>query len=347
MPISITPFGNMPDGTQINRYHLWDDSGFSFDVIPYGCRMLSICVPDRNGKAEDILWGYDSLEAYRTPRDSQGAIIGRNAGRIANAEMELDGVHYALVANSGKHQLHGGTGTGACFSEKLWSVKHLENHSPSITFSLLSRDGEGGFPGNLSIEVRYSLVDHHSIQIDTTAFSDKKTILNTTSHGFFNLNGYDGGSICDQMLLIHADAWTVAVDDLPTGEIAGVAGTSLDFNQMKYIRWSEEEMPEGYNHNYVLRRNSQGLEEAAVLYDPASGRSMRVVTDQPGLQVYSAGRIPSGKIGKQGKPMLPQHAICLEAQHFPDSVHHSHFPSILLDAGEKKQTTTIYEFTAK
>lgn len=346
MGISSTFFGRMPDGQEVKRFTLENPQGFRAEVITYGARITNIWTPDRNGTAADVIWGYDTLEEYRTPRDSQGAIIGRYAGLIRDAHITIDGQFYSLVQNAGRHQLHGGTGTGACFSEKVWTVESVEDgDAPQLTLSLDSLDGEGGYPGNLHVQVSYTVTTDSMLRIRYRAVCDKDTAINLTSHCFFNLNGCDGASIHHQKLWVRACGYTVTDgESIPTGEILPVTDTPFDFQESKTLGRDISGLAKGYNHNLVLSSSEIDCPLVASLYDPDSGRKMDVYTDQPGLQIYTAGGIPPGKRGKHGMLMRPQGAICLETQHFPDSVHQPHFPSTILRAGEIFGSTTVYGF---
>jgi len=346
MSILSKSFGRLPDGRDVCLFTLENKRGMRVEIITYGARITGIWTEDRAGQLQDVVWGYDTLEEYCTPRDSQGAIIGRYAGRIRNAEMTIDGTHYELVRNAGRHQLHGGTGTGACFSEKLWTVEKMENgDEPVLELSLVSPDGEGGFPGCLRVAVTYTLTEDNGIRIDYHAVCDQTTALNLTSHCFFNLNGYDGASIHTQELWVAADGYTATDDEgMLTGDILAVTDTPLDFRIQKPIGRDMDAYPKGYNHHLVLRSSQDAWPLVARLHDPTSGRTMEVYTDQPGLQLYTAGGIPPGKRGKHGTIMKPQGAVCLETQHYPDSVHHPHFPTTILKAGEIFRSTTIYQF---
>ena len=348
MSIVCRKFGVMPDGRQIDCLSLENGKGIRADIITYGARIIGLWAPDRNGISKDIVWGYDTLEEYCTPRDSQGAIIGRYAGRISNASFELDGQIIRLVRNAGNNTLHGGTGTGACFSEKVWTVDECKDgEEPSLVLSLISPDGDGGFPGNMKISVTYSLTADNSIIIDYKLMSDKKTVQNITSHCFFNLNGFDSHNIRDHCLMIAASSYTVTCEeDVVTGEIAPVSGTALDFVSEKPLENGIDAFLRGYNHNFVLNKHSFD-QPVACLCDPQSGREMYVYTDQPGLQMYTAGGVKPGKKAKRGSEMYPLGAICLETQHFPDSVHHPEFPDTTLEKDCLYRSVTRYRFDVR
>lgn len=346
MGISVAEFGSTVNGTPVRRYTLNNGSGLSVCVITYGARITELWAPGRDGHPEDIVWGYDTIGEYCAPRDSQGAIIGRYAGRIRGASMSLDGKTYPLADNAGGNTLHGGTGTGACFSEKVWEVQDVrENGTQSLTLRLLSHDGEGGFPGNLDVRVTYSVTKDNRLEIRYAAETDQTTAINLTSHCFFNLNGCHGDSIHSQLLSVEADAYTETTeDDVLSGRILPVEGTPLDFRRERPLGEGIDAFERGYNHNFVLRGGGRSFEQAACLYDPASGREMIVMTDQPGLQVYTAGGVKKGKKGKKGSVMYPFGSVCLETQHYPDSVHYPRFPSTVLYPGEDYESRTVYAF---
>ena len=344
MSLTKSPFGKMPDGTPVELYTLEDGNGLKAEIIPYGCRIVRLWAKDRAGNPGDVVWGYDTLEDYLQPKDSQGTAVGRCANRIAGAEVEIDGTVCKLTANQGRHQLHSGVGSGSCFSENLWDVKAAEGGGePFVTFSFLSPDGAGGFPGNLTTEITYTLTGG-ALKIDYRAKSDKKTVINLTNHTYFNLSG--GPSVLNHVLRIDADSYTPADADLiPTGEIVPVAGTPFDFRTPKAIGRDIAATGKGYDNNFVL--GGSGLREIAELYDPESGRVMKTLTDLPGVQLYTANSIAPGKTGKNGAKMEPHGSVCLETQYFPDAVHHANFPSVLFDAGEEFKSTTVYQFSVR
>ena len=341
MSITSRPFGCMTDGRTVKQYALENANGMRAQIIPYGARITGLWTKDRSGRLDDVVLGYDTLEEYLRPRDSQGAIIGRYAGPIRDAQLKIGEQTYALWPNAGAHQMHGGTGLGACFSEKLWTVEtETDGDEPAITLGLLSPDGDGGFPGDLNVRVTYTLRADDALRIEYEAVSSRDTALNLTSHAYFNLSG--GPSIHGHELWVNAKRYTVQTDeDIPTGENAPVNGTAMDFTVRKPIGRDIAALPMGYDHNWALDKTDG---PCAQLYDPLSGRLMEVYTDQPGLQVYTAGYLPEGKPGKRGSVMHPQCAVCLETQHWPDAVHHPHFPSTLLKAGETFRSTTSYAF---
>ncbi len=319
-----------------------DKNGREF--LRHGARLVSVLFPDVNKRQQDLIWGYDTLAEYQTPRDSLGAVIGRYAGKIAGGWIRVDGAVFHLVQNSNAHTMHGGIGTGACYAEKLWTMADFTDMpEPSLYLTLLSPNGEGGFPGNLAVRLRYTVTGGNALRIEYTLRSDMTTVTNLTSHAFFNLEGLESSSILDHLLQINADEYTITDEnDIPTGDTASVHHTPLDFSVFKAIRKDISRLPQGYNHNYILACTAD--QPAADLFAQGSGIGMRVWTDQPGLQLYTAGRMVPGKTGKGGKAMRPQGAVCLETQHFPDSPHHVAFPGTVLKAGVTQKSITTYQF---
>ncbi len=351
MSIERKPYGVMPDGTNVEIIHLTNASGARLDVITYGCRVVGLTVPDRNGEFGDVVMGFENLEQYIAKVNFQGAAVGRYANRIGGAKFELDGKSYHLTVNEGKNQLHGGKG----FAEKVWKVEKVEDgSSPAVTFCYLSVDGEEGYPGNLEAKITYTLTEDNAWKIDYSAVTDQKTVVNLTNHAFFNLAGYPCGDILDQELKLYASRYTPADEALiPTGEILPVAGTPLDFTQGKKIgqdihgKGARVEAIGGYDHNFVLDKSGDGMEKAAEVYDPNSGRYMEVLTDLPGIQLFTANLGEPGVSGKGGMNLVPYYAICLETQFFPDSPNKPQFPSAVLEPGKEFHSTTVYQFGVK
>jgi aldose 1-epimerase len=320
-------------------------SGMSVTLTNFGARLVSVMAPDRDGNIADVCLGFDSLADYETRSGYLGATIGRWGNRIANASFKLNGKTYALYANNGKNTLHGGQ---KGFDKKFW--EYSAKGAQGLSFHYTSPDGEEGFPGNLNTTVGFTLEDDGSLVISYEAGSDLDTVVNLTNHAYFNLAGE--GTIHDHLLQVNADTLTAADEELiPTGEFVSVAGTPFDLRRGARLgdqlaRTGENAMfdsAKGYDINYVLC--GEGFREAAVLSHPASGRVMRVLTDQPGIQVYSGQGL--GGPAKGGRMYQPYSGIALETQHHPDSVHHAHFPSTLLRAGETFRSKTVYQFTTK
>ncbi|MGI6726263.1 MAG: aldose epimerase family protein [Christensenellales bacterium] len=332
-------------GREARLLTLKNASGMMVTLTNFGARLVSIVTPDRDGNKADVCLGFDTLADYETRSGYLGATIGRWGNRIANASFELNGKTYALYANDGKNTLHGGQ---RGFDKKFWD--YSKQGTQSLAFHYTSPDGEEGFPGNLNVNVCFTLEDDGSLAISYEATSDRDTVVNLTNHAYFNLAGE--GTIHDHLLQVNADTLTAANAELiPTGEIMPVAGTPFDLRTAKRLgdqlaRRGENPMfdsAQGYDINYVLR--GEGFREAATLSHPASGRVMQVLTDQPGIQVYSGQGL--GGPAKGGRMYQPYSGIALETQHHPDSVHHAHFPSTVLKKGETFRSRTVYQFSAK
>ena len=351
MSVEKSFFGKMQDGTEIFLYTLRNKNGMSVGIINYGGIIVSIDVPDRNGKIDDVNLGYDNLEQYLEKGMFFGAIIGRHGNRIENAEFELNGVTYRLAKNDGRNHLHGGN---RGFDKVVWEAEpFVEGGAPALQLSYLSPDGEENYPGNLEVKVIYTLTEDNSIKIDYFAVSDRDTVVNLTNHAYFNLSGHGSGNILDHQVMINADRFTVINDEcIPTGEIRDVADTPMDLRKPRPIRGGIESGDEqiacgkGYDHNFVLNDSGEKPEKAAEVYDPGSGRVMEVFTTKPGIQFYS-GNFISRITGKGGAVYDKWSGFCLETQYFPNGTKHRHFPSPFLKAGEEYRHTTIYRFSAR
>ena len=337
-------FQKIHDGKEVDLYTLTNSEGSFVQITNYGGKIVSIIVPDKHGDPGDVCLGYESLDAYVSGAASLGATMGPYANRIANAQFELDGTVYTLDKNNGEHTIHGGS---AAFRNRVWDVKSVGKDE--LVLSILSKDGDGGFPGNLTLTVTYSLSDKNELKIQYHATTDQKTVINFTNHAFFNLAGEGSGDILGHELLVISDSTTpVDATGIPTGEIVPVEGTPFDFRTSKPIgRDIQADHVQlknmgGYDHNFVLQTNSSTPSKVAVLHDPSSGRAMEVFTTEPGLQVYTANTLNT--VGKGGKTYGPFSSVCLETQHFPDSPHHPNFPSTILIPGEDYRSTTIYKF---
>ena len=344
--IETGTFGSMPDGRQVRLYTLSNDSGLRARVIEYGAILVSLEVPDRDGELADVALGFDELEPYIRRNPLFGAVVGRYANRIAGARFVLDGVEHRITANAGKNHIHGGRGKR--FDKVVWQgYPYTTDTEAGVRLTHFSFDGEEGFPGNLDVSVTYALTDADELQIEYTATTDKPTVVNFTNHSYFNLAGEGRGNVLDHEIEINARWYTPAGEGLiPTGEIAPVAGTPLDFTEPRKIGERIGELTEtrGYDHNYVLDSSYGSAVLAARVREPASGRVMEVYTTEPGMQFYTANGM-KGLKGKGGK-LYNQHAgFCLETQHFPDSPNKAHFPSTVLRPGEKYETTTTFKFS--
>lgn len=342
-------FGKMPDGTVIEAFTLYNTQGASAKVITYGATLTELHVPDKNGKMGDVVLGFDNLEAYvKGPQPYFGATIGRYGNRIANGKFTLDGKEYQLATNNGPNSLHGGP-TG--FDKRVWTAEPVDVMiGAAVRFTYLSKDGEENYPGNLTVEVTYILTNSNQLNIVYNAETDKDTVVNLTNHSYFNLSGDGSGNILKYLLYLDADKYTPVDPTLiPTGEIAGVANTPLDFRKPTEIGAHIGEIKGigGYDHNFVLNGKAGKTRIAAEVSDPASGRHMTVWTTEPGVQFYSAIGLNGSIKGKGGVAYEKYGAICLETQHYPDSPNHPNFPSTVLRPGMHFQSETTYNFSAK
>ncbi len=349
------PFGTTKDGQAVEVYTLKNDTGLVARVMTRGATLVELHVPDNNGDSADVIHGFDDVSGYESEANQYfGCTTGRVCNRIGGAEFTLGGKTYELAKNdNGKHHLHGG---GEHSLDKVvWEARPFQRRDrQGVVFTYASPDGEEGYPGNLSLQVTYSVPeDRNVLRIDYQATTDQPTPVNLTNHMYFNLSGQGSETVLDHMLMIRADEYTLADEDLiPTGEIAAVEGTPLDFHRPTRIGDHIDKLTgtgaKGYDHNYVLlpnRNEKRPLKLAAVLSDPASGRSVQISTTEPGVQLYS-GNFLTGQTGKDGKTYAYRSAVCLETQHFPDSVHHDNFPSVILQPGQTFKSTTVYRFAA-
>ncbi|MGI8991748.1 MAG: aldose epimerase family protein [Bryobacteraceae bacterium] len=340
-------WGKTPAGEEVDLYTLTNSKGAEARISTYGGVLVSLKVPDRSGAMGDIVLGFDNFDGYLIPPPYFGALIGRYGNRIANAQFTLDGAIYKLAKNDGPNSLHGGL---RGFDKRLWTARSADAHA--IELNYLSKDGEEGFPGNLNSTVKYTLTDNNEIQLDYSATTDKDTVLNLTNHSYFNLAGQGEGEILGHRLTINADTFTPVDKTLiPTGEMRKVEGTPFDFRQPhaigERIGAKDEQLVfgKGYDHNFVLNRSGTGLEPAAKITDPKSGRVMEVLTTQPGLQFYTGNFLDGTIKGKGGKVYGFRTAFCMETQHFPDSPNHPAFPTTELKPGEQYKQQTVYRFS--
>ena len=346
-PITKSEFGKLPDGTVIDSYTLHNLHGVSATIITYGAILTQLFVPDKNGKLGDVVLGFDKLESYEgDPHPFFGATIGRYGNRIANGKFTLDGKEYHLYINNAPNTLHGGK---VGFDRRVWKAAPSENaQGESVQFTYVSPDGEEGYPGTLTVKLTYTLTNSNELQIKYAAETDKPTVLNLTNHSYFNLGGT--ADVLQHVLQLHADNYTPVDSTLiPTGQIASVAGTPLDFRKPTAIGAHIGEIKDigGYDHNFVVNGKPGTLRLAARVEDPATGRQMEVLTSEPGMQFYSAIHLDPTIIGKGGKPYQKYGALCLETQHYPDSPNHPTFPTTVLRPGQKFTSETIYKFSVK
>ncbi len=342
-------FGKTPDGTEVDLYTLTNARGMTAKITNYGAIVTELRTPDRDGKFENVVLGFDNLKDYLAGHPYFGALIGRVGNRIGKAKFTLDGKEYKLDANNGPNSLHGGK---KGFDKVVWKAEpQTKPDAVGLKLTYRSPDGEEGYPGNLTATVTYWLTNDNELRIDYEATTDKATPVNLTHHGYFNLATPKSGPVLGHELMIAADKYTPVDDTLiPTGEIKPVAGTPLDFTSPKTIGARIEQLkgdPGGYDHNYVLRGGGKALALAARVYEPKTGRVMEVSTTEPGIQFYSGNFLDGSQKGHGGVVYRKHYGFCLEAQHFPDSVHHANFPSVILRPGQTYRQTTVYRFSAK
>lgn len=340
-------FGKTPDGTPVELYVL-SNGRITAKVMTYGGIVTELHVPDRQGKTADVALGFDTLDAYIAKNPHFGALTGRVANRIAGASFTLDGQEYKLAANNGRNTLHGGL---KGFDKRVWKAEDVSGPGgPAVKLSYLSRDGEEGFPGNLSIAVTYTLTPDDALRIDYAATTDKPTLVNLTNHSYFNLAGHASGTILNHELTIAADQYTPSdAEFIPTGQLAPVKSTPLDFNTPTAIgaRFDQlQKEPRGYDDNYVIRPDTRSPAFAVRARDPESGRVMEMYTTEPGVQFYTGNFLDGSVKGKGGVAYNKHAGFCLEAQHYPDAPHQPSFPSIILRPGTTYTQTTIYKFSA-
>ena len=342
-------YGKTADGNTIQEYTLRNSAGMEVRLITYGGILTSIRVPDRHGRLANVALGFESLAEYEAGHPYFGAITGRYANRIAGGKFTLDGIEYQLARNDGAVSLHGGV---VGFDKRLWSADDLGS---AVELSYTSPDGEEGYPGNLEITVRYSLDEGNALRIDYAAETDAPTVLNLTNHSYFNLMGEGEGTIYDHILTLNADHFTPTDEtQIPTGDVAPVAGTPFDFRRPKAIGPGQRSadpqivMSKGYDHNFVLNRDGLAAGElgfAARVYEPRSGRVMEVWTTEPGVQFYGGNVLETTLVGASGRLYRQSDGLALETQHFPDSPNKPAFPSTALRPGNRFESTTVYKFS--
>ena len=346
-------FGKTGDGKQVDLYVLTNKNGVEADVTNFGAAVVSLKVPDRHGKTDDVVLGYDDLDGYLHDKSYFGATVGRYANRIAHGKFTLNGTTYTLAKNDGENHLHGGV---QGFNKVVWEAKDVSTaDAAALQLNYLSKDGEEGYPGNLSVQVTYTLTNNNELKIDYAATTDKDTVLNLTHHSYFNLAGQGKGDILQHQLLLHASRFTpVDATLIPTGEIRSVKGTPLDFASATAIgsRIAQDDdqlkLGHGYDHNFVLDGGTGGAPVlAAQVYEPSSGRVMEVWTTQPGIQLYSGNFLNDTIRGKSGSTYQRRAAFCLETQHFPDSPNKPNFPSTILKVGGQFKSSTTYKFSSR
>ncbi len=351
LDINPNAFEKTVDGQQTHLYTLRNANGLEVAITNYGGRIVGILTPDRQGHFADIVLGHDSLGGYLDGTNNYfGALIGRFANRIAKGKFTLNGKRYSLPINNGVNSLHGGT---KGFDSRVWQAKQLDDHNLLLTYD--AKDGEEGYPGNLELQVLYTLTPDNSLRIEYHAVTDKETVVNFTNHSYFNLDGAGAGKITGQVLQINADQYT-PIDStmIPTGEIASVKGTPFDFTEPtpigEHINADNQQIKyaHGFDDNWVLNKKEPGtLTWAATVYDPDNGRQIQVYTTEPGIQFYTGNFLDGSTIGKGGKPYTYRSAFTLETQHYPDSPNQPNFPTTVLQPGKIFQSITIFHFGVK
>jgi aldose 1-epimerase len=349
--ITESAFGALPDGTPVELYTLRNSHGMEAKIMTYGGIVTSLKVPDKHGKFDDVVLGFDNLDGYLKSSPYFGALIGRYGNRIAKGKFSLDGVEYTLATNNMPNSLHGGL---KGFDKVVWTARPLPTaNGPSLILTYVSRDGEEGYPGNLFVTAVYSVTENNALKLEFSATCDKDTVLNLTHHSYFNLRG--SGDVLGHVVYINADKFTPVDSTLiPTGELRPVAGTPFDFRTPTTIgarinNTNDEQIVfgNGYDHNWVLNKQTNELSLAASVYEPVTGRTLDVWSTEPATQFYTGNFLDGTLTGKGGQVYQFRDAFCFEPQHYPDSPNHPAFPTTELKPGETYQNTIIYKFGAQ
>ena len=345
-------FGVLDDGRAVTLFTLSNQAGMRVEIMTLGATITRLFTPDRNGTVEDITLGFEKAQPYLTESPYFGAIVGRYANRIKEGKFSIDGKDYSLAINNDPNALHGGI---VGFDKRIWNASAFtKDGMAGVTFSLESKDGDEGYPGTLNVSVTYTLDAENRLKVEYDATTDKATVINLSQHAYFNLNGHASGAITDHELTLYASRYTPVDKTLiPTGDLAAVQDTPMDFRTAKKIgddigaSFQQLDFGGGYDHNWVLDKEQLGtIELAAELYAPKTGRHMAIYTDQPGIQFYSGNFLDSSITGKDGAVYAHRNGLCLETQHFPDSPNQPAFPSTLLQPGEQYHTVTLFKFSA-
>ena len=349
--VKVSDFGKTADGTAVKAFTITNSNGVKVKLLSRGATLAEWHVPDKNGKSDDVVFGFDDVAGYESKDNGYfGATAGRVANRIAGGKFKIDGKEYSLVKNDGPNTLHGGVKRS--LDKVVWDGKPFKNEQgEGVVFTYSSPDGEEGFPGKLDITVTYTLTDANELRIDYEATTDKATPINLTNHAYFNLSGAGSTTILDHEIMLAADNYTPIDDTLiPTGEIAPVAGTPFDFRQFHKIGERVDQLNDkpgkGYDHNFVLNNQTGKLALAAKVRDPKSGRVLSVFTTEPGVQFYG-GNFLDGAKAKAGKTYNYRSGFCLETQHYPDSINQANFPDVILRPGDTYKHTCVYQITAE
>jgi len=349
MNIQKQSFGQTSEGTEVQLYTLKNQAGMQVQITDYGATVTSIITPDKNGKAGDVVLGFDSVSSYTSDAFTKsnpyfGAIVGRYGNRIAKGKFTLDGKEYTLATNNGPNHLHGGK---KGFDRVVWQAEEVPGQQ-ALKLTYVSKDGEEGYPGTLTSTVTYTLTDDNQLRIDYEATTDKATPINLTNHSYFNLGAGQAEDALQHILMLNADRYTVVDATLiPTGELRPVKGSVMDFTTPTAIGARLNQVEGGYDHNYVLKDSDGSMKLAATVYEPTSGRYMEVTTTEPGIQFYSGNFLDGTLTGKNNTTYKKHYGFCLETQHFPDSPNQPSFPSTILKPGDTYRSTTAYKFSVK
>lgn len=355
MSYTKADFEKEVNGRKTTLFTLKNEGGIIVTLTNYGAKIVSVFAPDKNGAMEDVILGYKNIDEYVSGDAGQGAVVGPYANRIANGQFEIDDQVYQLPVNNHKACLHSGLKS---FYRQVYDAKEIQTaDGQAVEMTLASPDGQWGFPGNKNVKVTYTLTKDNGLKIDYEATTDKACFFNLTNHVYFNLKGEGNGDILDHVLVLDANFSTAVADSqlIPTGEIADIRGTAMDFTSPHTLgERINDPMPQlrmggGYDHNYILNKDQNGTEMTfgASLYEPVSGRFLECFTTEPAIQLYTGNFLKGTIIGKRGNPYNYRNGVCLETQHYPDSPHHPNFPNTLLKPGETLKSTTIYKFSVK
>jgi aldose 1-epimerase len=346
-------FGALSDGTKVEAVTLTNGAGMSARVMTLGATLQSLIVPDKAGRKDDVVLGYDTAQEYLTRPNFFGASVGRYANRIAKAKFSLDGKTYMLTANDGPNSLHGGL---KGFDKRMWKIDSVSNGPQAkVVLSYVSADGEEGFPGEMKVTATYSLTEQNELKLEYRATTSKPTVLNLTNHSYFNLSGNDARDVMGNMVSLHAERFTpVDATLIPTGERRAVASTPFDFrtphrvgDRIRDAKDQQIRFGRGYDHNYIVDGAAGSLRPAAVISEPVSGRMMEMSVTAPGIQFYTGNYMDGTFFGKSGRAYRQGDAICLEPGVFPDSPNHADFPTARLNPGQNYVNTMVYKFSAK
>ena len=349
MSVTKSAFGKTPDGKEVTLYTITNASGMQAKLTDLGATIVSVILQSKNEKDTDVILGYDDADGYFANSCYFGAVIGRNGNRIDKGRFKIGDIEYQLDINDNDNNLHSGRNG---FDHRLWETERVSDDS--VTFFLKDADMEQGFPGNFQISVTYTLTDDGTLRLHYEGECDQDTVANVTNHVYFNLSGHDSGTILDQEMMLRAACYTPVRDGqaIPTGEIAPVAGTPMDFTTPKKIGeridsdFEQLAFVGGYDHNYVIREDKGAVEKFAEAYSPATGICLEAYTDLPGVQFY-AGNFITDHVGKAGAIYRKRQGFCLESQYYPDAINQEGFAKPILKAGEKLDTTTCYKFSVR